>query len=530
MSLPDSFADLTSLVNIDLSHNALTSLPPRFFSLPTPSVLDISHNSFTALPFKMPFDPATSLPEPTRRSSSFFSTPEIVRATRPLPCLTSLDASYNKITSSAVQHNTLPQDLRTFNLACNPLGDVAELLTSLSTLTQLVELRMSGCNVEDTSFRENLLPSTNRQKFPKLTVLDLEETRVTQAAVSRALSGLTQTIDFEAPIADARTVPMGTLAVAVGKRIVREAWEIEADRHVQRLREKRSTVNLGRTPSPGLPQSQPKLVAKGKSEADADQSLLSALSPSQPDVAQVATEDPRASGPTTVAFHTVHQLTRYWDPRTLTLALPPSAGRPVRRGAGTVEDEKVLPPATLPLTIITNQSFANTLRTLELRGRRAEPAFTSPDRNGQPLLPQLETLNLEGCGLSDAVPGAGATDGGTLGVLAQLFPGLRNLELGYNNLTGAVMARAVLEKLLFRDDEGRVGLQRLGLCGNKIEGLAGLRDFAQLVFGTKAANDYVEHRRRWTLEELDVRENSIAGLPGELGLLPLELFLVDGNL
>ncbi|KAH9957152.1 hypothetical protein BC827DRAFT_1138435 [Russula dissimulans] len=532
VSLPDGFADLTSLVNVDLSHNALTSLPPHFFSLLALSVLDISHNSFAALPFNMPFDPAISLPQPTRRSSSFFSTPEIVRATRPLPCLTSLNASYNKIVSSAIQHNALPQGLRTFNLACNPLGDVAALLTSLSTLTQLVDLRMSGCSIDDTSFPDNLLSSTNRQNFPKLTVLNLEETRVTQTAVSRALSGLIQTIDFEAPIADARTVPMGTLAVAVGKRIVREAWEIEADRHVQRLREKRSIINLGRTSSPGLLQSLPKPVAKEqlKLETDAEQSSLSALSPSRTDIRQIVPEGPGASGPATVAFHTVQELTRYWDPRTLTLTLPPSAGRSVRRSAGSIEDEEVLPPATLPLPIITNQSFASTLRTLELRGRRAEPAFILPDRNSRPLLPRLETLNIEGCALSDAVPGAEATDGGTLGVLAQLFPGLRNLELAYNNLTGAVMAREVLEKLLFTDGEGRVGLRRLGLCGNKIEDLDGLRDLAQLVFGTKTANDYVEHRGRWTLEELDIRENSIAGLPGELGLLPLELFLVDGNL
>jgi hypothetical protein len=51
-----------------------------------------------------------------------------------------------------------------------------------------------------------------------------------------------------------------------------------------------------------------------------------------------------------------------------------------------------------------------------------------------------------------------------------------------------------------------------------------------MVFGSEAANEDGELRKKWTLEELDVRENSIAGLPGELGLLPLDLFVVDGNL
>jgi Leucine-rich repeat (LRR) protein len=33
----------------------------------------------------------------------------------------------------------------------------------------------------------------------------------------------------------------------------------------------------------------------------------------------------------------------------------------------------------------------------------------------------------------------------------------------------------------------------------------------------------------WKLEELDLRDNEISNLPGELGLLPLDVFLVDGN-
>jgi hypothetical protein len=545
-SLPDSFADLTSLINLDLSHNALTALPSHFFALPSLSVLDFSHNSLTTLPFSMPFDLATPAPVPTQRSSGFLSAPEIVRATRPLPRLTSLDVSHNKIVSSAIHHDALPQDLKTFSLMWNPLGDVAKLLTSLSALTQLVALRLSRCDIDDTSFPTTLFSSANRPTFPKLTVLDLEETRATQAAVSRALSGLTQSIDFEASVTDERTVPMGTLAVAVGKRIVREAWEIEADRHVQRLREKRSAVNLKETPisgSPSPPPSLPQPIQKEQWEIDAEQGLLSegARRHARAEAAvQHEAADPGAVvGPTaaTAISQTTPVLDRYWDPRALTLTLPPSTGRSVRHGAGAATKEEVLPRVTLPLSLIMTQPFADTLRTVDLRGRRAEPGIVLPmSCNGsQPLLPRLETLNLEGCALSDVVPGVEAADvGGTLGVLARLFPGLRNLELAYNDFTGAAVGRGVLEQLLFVDDNvGRVGLRRLVLCGNRIEELHGLRELAQVVFGASADvadTTAVELRGKWTLEELDVRENSIGALPGELGLLPLDSFLVDGNL
>jgi hypothetical protein len=521
-SLPDSFADLTSLVNLDLSHNALTALPPHIFSLPALSILNISHNALTALPFNMPFSSTTSPPVPSRRSSEYFSAPEIVRATCPLPSLASLDASYNKIVSSAIHRDALPQNLRSFNLACNPLGDVAELLISLSALAQLVDLRMPRCDINDTSFPASFLSSADRPTFPKLTILDLEETRATQAAVSRAFSGLTQAIDFEASVTDARTVPTGILAVAVGKRIVREAWEIEADHRVQRLREKRSAVNLGGTPTPELPQPLPQ-------PADVE-SLLpgDARSHSRVEATQHVSQDPGIDA-LAVSPHTTPVLQRYWDPRTLTLTLPRVPGRLIR-DAGTATGDEMLPRATLPLALIVTQPIAETLRTLELRGRRAEPAFVLPTSNGQPLLPRLETLNLEGCALSDAIPGASIADGGALGVLARLFPGLRNLELGYNDLTGALAARGVLEQLFFASKGGRAGLRRLGLCGNKIEELHGLRELAGVVFGADATKEGVELGTKWTLEELDVRENSITGLPGELGLLPLDLFLVDGNM
>ena len=545
MSLPESIADLTSLINLDLSHNALTSLPPQFFALPSLSVLDISHNSLSALPFNMPFDPAKKIPAPIRRSSDFYSAPEVVRATRPLPRLTSLDASHNKIVASAIHSNGIPQDLKTFNLTYNPLDNVVELLTSLSAVTQLVELRMSKCDIDDTSFPTSLLSSAaNARPFPKLAILDLEETRATKESVSAAFSVVAQTIDFEVSVDDPRTVPAGTLAVAVGKRIVREAWEIEADRQAQRLLEKRSAVNLRAASAasaaalpPPPPPPQP-VVAKEQWEIDAEQGLLSegAQRRARIEAAQGAADDAAAEGSAASTTEAPTPLDRYWDAHSFTLTLPASTGRSVRPGAR-ADTKEALPRATLPLTLIAPQSFADTLRVLELRGRRAEPAFVLPAGGDcGPLLPHLETLNLEGCALKDAVPGAEAAGGGTLRVLAQLFPSLRNLELAYNDLTGAALARETLEQLLFAsevdaDGARRAGLRRLCLCGNRIGELEGLRELALAVFGAAEGDgDGDERRKRWTLEELDVRENSIAVLAGELGLLPLEIFLVDGNL
>ena len=97
------------------------------------------------------------------------------------------------------------------------------------------------------------------------------------------------------------------------------------------------------------------------------------------------------------------------------------------------------------------------------------------------------------------VPGAELSDGGgILGVLARLSPSLRNLELAYNDFTGAALGRGVLEQLLFvgdGDNGRRVGLRRPVLCGNKIEELHGLRELARVVFDAGAD---MANTRPWT--------------------------------
>jgi Leucine-rich repeat (LRR) protein len=66
------------------------------------------------------------------------------------------------------------------------------------------------------------------------------------------------------------------------------------------------------------------------------------------------------------------------------------------------------------------------------------------------------------------------------------------------------------------------GIRHLRLRGNRITHLDG---FTAIAATFKGNRDVPE----WKLEELDLRDNEIGRLPPELGLLPLDVFLIDGN-
>ena len=68
----------------------------------------------------------------------------------------------------------------------------------------------------------------------------------------------------------------------------------------------------------------------------------------------------------------------------------------------------------------------------------------------------------------------------------------------------------------------RKGLRHLRLRGNRINQLDGFQAIAERFRGNRDVPE-------WRLEELDLRDNEIGKLPPELGLLPVDVFLVDGN-
>ncbi|TFY66075.1 hypothetical protein EVG20_g5010, partial [Dentipellis fragilis] len=146
-TLPETFADLTNLTALDLSHNQLTSFPTFFFALPALQTLDISHNALTTLPFNAPF--AQNASSRSRYRTDDFFTPAIVRADTPLPRLTSLNASHNKITAAGIDADALPQSLMKLDLSNSPVtsgsgSSVAKLFSILANLPKLEEVRMKN--------------------------------------------------------------------------------------------------------------------------------------------------------------------------------------------------------------------------------------------------------------------------------------------------------------------------------------------------------------------------------------------------
>jgi Leucine-rich repeat (LRR) protein len=110
-----------------------------------------------------------------------------------------------------------------------------------------------------------------------------------------------------------------------------------------------------------------------------------------------------------------------------------------------------------------------------------------------------------------------------------LFPSIRTLGLSYNALSSSSFGTETLSSLILftavasPPPQQRNGLRYLRLRGNKLTELAGLQGIAERFKGNRELPT-------WKLEELDLRDNEISKLPPELGLLPLDVFLVDGNM
>jgi hypothetical protein len=594
-----------ALTSLDVSHNELVALPENLFALPNLVTLNISHNRITSLPFSAPFSINTdTLPGRLRSSrdgGSLFG-PVIERAKQPLPKLWALDASNNKLTADGIDHEggVIPKSLTKLNLSDNPLGggswQGASLLRALAPLKDLRELLLERAELSDDAFPPELLSADNprdQQPFQSLCRLDLGETKVTEDGVRASLEGkVPQKLSFDLTVGE---VPSGVLQVSVGRKVVKEAWEIEAEMRTKGKKGRGAgdqTSDIGANPSGTQPDgvqkeqweleaeqglnsegarrrirataaanaSGPKStelnqlafkkpdVIKEAWEIEAEQGLLSAGARRRAKAAAAAVEDVSNNTPadhlgspaSSSSTGAIISSPPYYHSTARSLMLPPSVP-PARsgpahfrnfsvtplRGAAVNPVELVLPTATLPLSLICAQEFSRTLRTLQLANRRMDPVFSLPPiASGEVLLPSLEELNLEGCRLGDSVA-VSRDDGVTraseplLPLITSLFPSLQTLDLSCNAITSAALTADVLNALILSTNS-RKGLRHLRLRENRLDNLDGF---------AAAAESFRSNRKvpEWKMEELDVRDNAIGRLPPELGLIPMDVFLVSGN-
>ena len=561
-SLPATFADLTALTVLDLSYNGLTSVPEKLFALPELTTLNLSHNSLTSLPFNAPFVGKTGRSKANQPSGGSFFTPVVLHATTPLPRLVHLDVSFNKIISTAID-NTIPVSLITLDLSGNPLGLSIELLRNVSLLKKLKEIKFERAEIGDDSFPQSLFSSI---PFPVLRLLDLSETQATLDSVKEALQEMKQELNFDFSTEDP---PPGVTRILIGKRVVKEPWELELERRekarvaatssftddwttvVPEPRAASRPSNVSPTPiQPPKVVEKPKVVIKEAWEIEAEQGLLTeggrrraraaaAIAQAQP--AASPSPPPSTSPISTQGLNN----SQYFTQNTQTLRLPASS--PPTKSAGHARafsmaapsasslasyrsDNLSVPTPTLPLSTIVVQPFASTLRVLILANRRMDRSFALPSGSISisGFLPCLEELDLEGCNLSDLVPISSADSDNTsrtsepiITILAKLFPSLQTLNLSYNALSNSSLTPEALSMIILRSPH-RKGLRHLRLRGNRISELDGFLGLAEAFKGNRDVVD-------WKLEELDVRDNEIGKLPPELGLLPLDVLLVDGN-
>ncbi|KAF7312316.1 hypothetical protein MIND_00244600 [Mycena indigotica] len=562
-SLPPQFADLAILTTLDISHNLLTALPPNLFSLPSLSNLNVSHNRLASLPFTAPFSRAQKQTAKSSLGSGGLFGPQIERATTPLPKLAILDASNNSFNAASIDTD-LPKGLISLDLSGNELGDghLPKLFAAFGKLAKLKTLRIAKAGGVDDALFADLSAST---AFPTLTTLDLGETGVSESGARMALQPvLSQTLTFDVTNDDP---PPGTTRVVVGKKVVREAWELEAERRAK-VRGKGEEEDGIAFPAPKPASSRvvkrpttatitsPKPI-KEAWELEAEAGLLTEGGRRRARAVAAAKsndtdgEEPVRQPSPTKAIASVLSDPQYYNSRSDTLTLPPTTPPPKstgharafslafdRNSAPPRATDVSLPTATMPLTAIAAQPFAGSLRVLVLQGRRVDRVMVLPNSSGA-FLPSLEELTLEGCNLSDSVS-ISIPEDDTLNIvttppvteqrpllqlIAQLFPSLKSLNLAYNLLTSAALGASeeVLASLVLSSaSPARAGLRSLIMRGNRIDSLDSFQNIAMRFKSNRQVPG-------WTLEELDLRDNEIAKLPAEMGMLPLDVFLVDGN-
>lgn len=535
--LPDSLADLVFLTHLDLSENELEELPRNLASMPNLHTLNLAHNKLSTIPLKVvPSDDSQS------RGQGFFSA-TIERAKVTMPALRILNISHNQIRTESLILSSLPQELADFDISNNELGAVGPLFKALLALPGIQSLRFSACGLTDAAFPPSVAPP------PSLSVLDLGENEgLTEDAIRRSI----KTKDVH--IAPTNSNVRGALNVIHGKPgPVKESWEIEAENRA-RLRKSSTTpdsiFSIGSSEVPKV-KSPRQIVIKPLSpsteepvketwELEAEQGLSTEGGRRRARVlAAAATRDTPSPPVSEVASLSLNggvvSLVQFYDGPHATLTLPKSQPQPRTHNrsfsvVATVNSasasELAVPLPTLPLPTILSQSFANSIKVLILSSRRMEISFVLPSSGlGIPVLPHLEELCLDNCNLPSEVP-VSQENGQSVNIkepllemIAALFPSLSTLDLSYNLLTSLSGVGALLTP---DPDKKRKGLSTLRLRGNKLSSLEPLAELGQAWRGGSGIAGFRG-------EEIDLRDNEIGRLPPLLGLLPLDVLLVEGN-
>ena len=510
-----------------------------------------------------------------RKGNDFFS-PEIRRADEPLPSLRVLEVSFNSLTAAGI-NPPMPASLVKFDLSSNPLGpETRSLILRCSRLPDLKELLLHKANIDNGAFPDDLFPNTSESSlYPRLQSLDLGETRVTETAIRSAFAPTSLVLDFEITNSP-QEPPEGTVKVVVGKKIVKEAWELEVERSVERRRGRtvpsdswsaeggEHQASNSKTPSkeamehePPATEGQRRLAqaraaarTEEESREEAEEGLTAGtqrpretkLVPQQTEASVNRREGSRDSPNNSDAAQPSYSLatSKYYAADERALTLPPSSA-PTKSFTharsfsaahlltpGSPSDLTV-PTPTLPLVhIVDHASVATTLRVLRLDKRRLDRSFSLPPLAGLPkegCLPALEELSFESCGLGDNISyfeGDDSSDRKSeplLPLLAKLFPSILTLNLTHNSLTSHGLTTAHLSELLLHK---ATPLRQLELSSNRLADLEGFVGLAGMFKGNREV-------QRWKMETLDLRDNEIGKLPAELGLLPLDVFLVEGN-
>ena len=534
-----------------------------------------------------------------RKGNDFFS-PEIRRADEPLPSLRVLEVSFNSLTASDI-NQSIPASLVKFDLSSNPLGpETRSLILRCSRLLNLKEFLLHKAGIDNGAFPDDLFSNApGSLLYPQLQSLDLGETKVTETAIRSAFAPTSRVLDFEITNS-ARELPEGTVKVVVGKKIVKEAWELEVERSVERRRgwvapsdswsteggehqasntktipketlDHEPPVTEGQRrlaqaraatrteegsrgvvrPSPVVDEQPSKPVAlKTTRDVEAEEGLTAGaqrlrrakLAPQKVETSVNRQEGSKSSPENSDAAQSSYSLatSKYYVAGEHFLTLPPSSA-PTKSFTHTRSfsvthsltpgspSDLTVPTPTLPLSYIVDQaSIAATLRVLKLDKRRLDRSFSLPPLTHLPregCLPILEELSFESCGLGDTISYFEGDDSSNrkseplLPLLAKLFPSILILNLTHNSLTSDSLTTAHLSELLLHK---ATPLRQLELSSNRLADLEGFVGLAGMFKGNREVE-------RWKMETLDLRDNEIGKLPAELGLLPLDVFLVEGN-